>query len=96
MRHLLSHAAPLDSTPFSVAHPLLFLDVASVPFQKTAFPPSPDPYKLMGLPRNASEALIRARYRYLCKRWHPDRNASQDTTAQFQLIQSAYKALELQ
>jgi len=50
-----------------------------------------DPHRVLGLPRDASEAEIRRAYRALAKRHHPD--GGQGSVARFLAIQAAYEAL---
>ncbi|WOK96094.1 hypothetical protein Cni_G04801 [Canna indica] len=56
-------------------------------------------YSLLGIRRNASASDIRAAYRRLALKWHPDRWAKEPTTAsgeakrRFQRIQEAYSVL---
>jgi DnaJ family protein A protein 2 len=52
-----------------------------------------DLYDRLELPRNASDAQIKSAYRSKARELHPDRNASEDTTAQFQEILTAYEIL---
>lgn len=47
------------------------------------------PHEILGLPRNASEAEIRRRYRELASKAHPDKGG---TVEQFQALQAAYEA----
>ncbi len=49
--------------------------------------PSSDPFKILGVPQNASEAELRARYLELVKQFPPDREP--DT---FREIQTAFEA----
>jgi len=53
-----------------------------------------DPYKILGVPKNASEADIKKAFRGLAKKHHPDKHAG-DATAQkrFQEISGAYDIL---
>jgi curved DNA-binding protein CbpA len=55
---------------------------------------SKDPYKLLGLSRNASEDEIRKAHRKLVRKYHPDAN-SEDPQAEerFKEIQQAYEVL---
>ncbi len=50
-----------------------------------------DPHRVLGLPRDASEAEIKGAYRSLAKRHHPD--AGQGSVVRFLEIQAAYEAL---
>jgi curved DNA-binding protein CbpA len=51
-----------------------------------------DPYKMLGLSRNADQGEIRAAYRSLAKKYHPD--AGQGSSAEkFRNIQDAYDLL---
>ena len=52
-----------------------------------------EPHQILGVRRNASSYLVKARYRQLCLRWHPDRN-TEDTTAVFQMLQDAKQRIE--
>ena len=49
-----------------------------------------DPHRLLGVPRDASADEIRAAYRRLAKRAHPDRPGGD--AAAFARLQSAYEA----
>ena len=50
-----------------------------------------DPYKILGVPRTASDADIKAAYRTLVKKYHPDLNPdSQDMDKRFKEVGAAY------
>ncbi len=58
------------------------------------------PYEVLGLPRTASSAEIRSRYRALAQKYHPDRfvdlkdpEFARLATQKFQAIQQAYEEL---
>src|SRR5947199_3681077 len=54
-----------------------------------------DYYELLGLPRGADEASIKAAYRRLAKECHPDRhNGCRDQEAKFKAISEAYDILK--
>lgn len=50
-------------------------------------------YKVLGLPRGASDSEIKKSYRKLAKLYHPDANPNKDTTEQFQTLNRAYEVL---
>lgn len=50
-----------------------------------------DPHRVLGVPRDASEAEVRRAYRALAKRHHPD--GGQGSVPRFLEIQAAYEAL---
>ena len=52
-----------------------------------------DHYRTLGVAATADEAVIRAVYVALMKRFHPDRNASPETLRQAQAINEAYAVL---
>ncbi|HET6546952.1 MAG TPA: DnaJ domain-containing protein [Solirubrobacter sp.] len=53
-----------------------------------------DPYRVLGVPRGASPAVVVAAYRRLTKLHHPDRNdGSAESTRRFQEIQRAFEEL---
>jgi curved DNA-binding protein CbpA len=51
-----------------------------------------NPYEILGVPAHATQAEIKAAYRSLVKRYHPDRNAGNES-AQIQSINAAYEIL---
>ncbi len=58
------------------------------------------PYQILGLPRTATDAEIRARYRELIAKYHPDKFAGLDdpefsrlAAKKFQQVQGAYEEL---
>lgn len=53
----------------------------------------PNPYKVLGVPRNANDKQIRNAYRNLAKDWHPDKNKSPDANNKFHQISQAYEIL---
>ncbi|MCE2489062.1 MAG: DnaJ domain-containing protein [Anaerolineae bacterium] len=54
-----------------------------------------DPYKVLGVSRNASDEDIKKAFRRLAKRWHPDANPDKpQAEARFKEISSAYEILE--
>ena len=54
-----------------------------------------DYYELLGVPRGADEAAIKAAYRRLAKECHPDRhNGCRDQEAKFKAINEAYDVLK--
>jgi DnaJ-class molecular chaperone len=53
-----------------------------------------DPYKILGVERNATQAGIRAAYRKLAKRYHPDLNPGKsEAEERFKAINAAYDLL---
>ena len=50
-----------------------------------------NPYKVLGLARNADERQIRNAYRKLAKEWHPDVNKSPEAHEKFMQINQAYE-----
>ena len=54
-----------------------------------------DYYEILGISRNADEAIIRAAYHVLAKRYHPDLVTGDKTesTEKFQLLTTAYETL---
>ncbi|XP_020098510.1 uncharacterized protein LOC109717250 [Ananas comosus] len=55
-------------------------------------------YQVLGVPRDASAGDVRAAYRRLAMKWHPDRSAREpwlveEANRRFQQIQEAYKVL---
>jgi molecular chaperone DnaJ len=55
---------------------------------------SQDPYQILGVSKNAGRPQIKAAYRSLAKRYHPDRNPfDPDAEERFKEIQWAYEKL---
>lgn len=52
-----------------------------------------DYYKILNIPRNASQDLIRKAYRGKAKLYHPDVNKRAGANVDFQLISEAYQTL---
>lgn len=52
-----------------------------------------DPYKILGVPRGASEEQIRSAYRGLVRRLHPDASGSHETAEAFRKVTEAYDEL---
>ena len=52
-----------------------------------------DYYKILGIPREASQTDIKKAYRKLALKYHPDKNKSPDATKKFQDIGEAYSVL---
>ncbi|MGH2905232.1 MAG: molecular chaperone DnaJ [Solirubrobacterales bacterium] len=53
-----------------------------------------DPYKVLGVAKNASEAEIKKAYRKLARRWHPDQNAGNpEAEEKFKEVQEAYDTI---
>lgn len=50
-----------------------------------------NPYKILGVGRNADEKEIRNAYKKLAKNWHPDKNKSPDAHEKFMKINQAYE-----
>jgi DnaJ-class molecular chaperone len=55
---------------------------------------SVDPYKILGVPRDASDGEIRKKYRNLAKKLHPDLNpGDREAEAKFKEVSAAYDLL---
>ena len=52
-----------------------------------------DPYKLLGVSKDADEASIRSAYRKLAKKYHPDINSTAAAGDKFKEITAAYNLL---
>jgi curved DNA-binding protein len=53
-----------------------------------------DYYKVMGLPRDATEAQIKQAYRKLARKYHPDVSKEKDAEARFKEVGEAYEVLK--
>ena len=49
-----------------------------------------DPYKILGVDRNASDDEIKKAYRQMAKKYHPDVNKEPGAEEKFKQIQNAY------
>jgi DnaJ-class molecular chaperone len=52
-----------------------------------------DPYKALGLPRGANAKQIKKAFKKLARRYHPDRNSSEEAVAKFKAINAAHDIL---
>ncbi len=52
-----------------------------------------DYYHVLGVDKNANAAEIKAAYRKLALKWHPDRNKTKEAEAKFKEINEAYEIL---
>uniref|UniRef100_A0A7S0GHN4 Uncharacterized protein n=1 Tax=Proboscia inermis TaxID=420281 RepID=A0A7S0GHN4_9STRA len=57
-------------------------------------PQNRDFYKLLGVERGADMASIRAGYRKMCRKWHPDANPGKETGEMMQDVNRAYEVLK--
>src|SRR5688572_19863097 len=56
---------------------------------------SDDYYEMLGVPRSADDGAIKAAYRTLAKKYHPDRHGGcKENEAQFKAISEAYECLK--
>lgn len=56
--------------------------------------PNQDAYEVLGVARDVDEAGLRAAYRSLAKRWHPDRHGGTEAAhTRFLEIKAAYEVL---
>lgn len=55
-----------------------------------------DYYQILGVPKNASDQQIKAAYRKLALKWHPDKNESKEAEKRFKEINQAYEVLSNQ
>lgn len=56
-------------------------------------PPAPDPYAVLGIPRDASDQQVQRAYRRLAKRYHPDLNPGARTSQEMRRINRAWETL---
>jgi len=50
-------------------------------------------FQIFGLTRNSTMEQIKGKYRYLCLKYHPDKNKNTDTTTKMSEINSAYEII---
>ena len=55
-----------------------------------------DVYRVLGLDRNADPEDVKTAYRYLSKKYHPDRTGDPSTSVRFVRVAKAYKVLNMQ
>lgn len=55
-----------------------------------------NPYKVLGIPRNANERQIKLAYRKQAKDWHPDKNKAPEAHDRFMQINQAYEVRFIQ
>lgn len=53
-----------------------------------------DPFKVLGIPQNASYDQIKNAYRTLIKKYHPDRNKDKNAPVRFREICEAYEEIK--
>jgi len=81
----------VKNSPYSRTFPSLVRDVH---LEFTDHWKYRDCYARLGLPRHASEQLIKSQYRRLARVYHPDRNLGKpDTKHKFQAVTEAYNSL---
>jgi hypothetical protein len=56
-------------------------------------PTAPDPYAVLGIPRDASGQQVQRAYRRLAKRYHPDLNPGARTNQEMRRINRAWETL---
>jgi curved DNA-binding protein CbpA len=56
-------------------------------------PTNPDPYAVLGIPRDASDQQVQRAYRRLAKRYHPDLHPDEETAQQMRRINRAWETL---
>jgi curved DNA-binding protein CbpA len=54
---------------------------------------TPDPYAVLGIPRDASDQQVQRAYRRLAKRYHPDLHPDAQTSQQMRRINRAWETL---
>lgn len=50
-------------------------------------------YKILGLESSASDSEVKKKFRELAKKYHPDKNPTENSNARFQEIQDAYERI---
>ena len=54
-----------------------------------------DYYKILGVPKDATEAELKKAYRKLALKYHPDKNKAENAAEMFKEIAEAYEVLVL-
>jgi DnaJ-class molecular chaperone len=52
-----------------------------------------DFYETLGVPKNATDTQVKAAYRKLALKWHPDKNKAPEASEKFKTINQAYETL---
>lgn len=54
---------------------------------------SKDFYETLGIPKNATDTQVKAAYRKMALKWHPDKNKAPEASEKFKTINQAYETL---
>jgi len=54
---------------------------------------TPNPYRTLGIRKDATDAQIRKAYHAKAKKFHPDHNPGTETVSKFQAVEEAYRVL---
>jgi len=55
-----------------------------------------EPYRILGLDADADGSEVKAAFRYLSKKYHPDSSGDPSTTLRFMRVMKAYKTLDVE